>query len=329
MLEADPRMRTFKTPIRTAFTMAVMAVLGSTPLLTPAGPALAAVASVPLPFAEGEAVRIIQGYNGGTHQGASVYGLDLVLTSRETSGAPVLAPFDGTVPWAFAPGEKTGCIEILAQDGTFGAMLCHVILDRPFGRGERVSRGQQLGTVGAAGTVGNNGAPHVHMELHVGGRSSNMVPFSVSGGGLPLEGWDLPANGGSNDHGGEGPLTSSNALSSGPVAAAPQAPSKQQPVMAIKGCAPGVTPTFRQGFAAIKTQLGDAVGNPTSCEFADPNGTGDVLQQTSNGLAFWRKSSNTPTFTNGNQHWALTAKGWVQWTGASIDPPTAGGPGAA
>jgi hypothetical protein len=184
-------------------------------VLGPARPALAAVNSVPLPFDQGEAVSIIQGYNGGTHQGASVYGLDLVLANGETSGAAVLSPFDGTVPWAFAPGEKTGCIEVLAQDRSYGAMLCHVILDRSFNRGERVSRGQQLGTVGAAGMVGNNGAPHVHMELHVGGRSSNIVPFSVSEGGLPLDGWDLPASGASNDHGGEGLLTSTNAAAAG------------------------------------------------------------------------------------------------------------------
>jgi murein DD-endopeptidase MepM/ murein hydrolase activator NlpD len=171
--------------------------------------ALAAEDSVPLPFDQGEAVQIVQGYNGGTHQGASFYGLDLVLADGETSGAPVLAPFDGTVPWAFAPGEQTGCIEILATDRQFGAMLCHVMLDRPFNHGEKVQRGQQLGTVGAPGMVGNNGLAHVHMELHVGGRDSDIVPFSASEGGLPLEGVDLPFTGGSNEHAGDGPIVSS------------------------------------------------------------------------------------------------------------------------
>src|SRR6266508_2769024 len=124
--------------------------------------------------------------------------------------APVLAPFDGSVPWAFGPGEKTRCIEILATDGRFGAMLCHIVLDRPFRRGEKVARGQQLGTVGAPGMVGNNGAAHVHMELNVGGRSSNIVPFSASEGGLPLDGWDLPATGASNEHASDGPIVSTN-----------------------------------------------------------------------------------------------------------------------
>jgi peptidase M23-like protein len=188
-----------------------LALLGGAALAMPVTPAaLAADAtSVGLPFAQGETVQIIQGYNGGTHQGASVYGLDLVLADGETSGAPVFSPFDGSVPWAFAPGEKTGCIEILAADKRYGAMLCHVILDRPFNRGEKVTRGQLLGSVGAPGMVGNNGTSHVHMELHVGGRSDNIVPFSSSEGGLPLEGWDLPATGASDEHGGEGPIVSS------------------------------------------------------------------------------------------------------------------------
>jgi hypothetical protein len=45
------------------------------------------------------------------------------------------------------------------------------------------------------------------------------------------------------------------------------------------------------------------------------------LQETSTGLAFYRASTNTPTFTDGFQHWALTAFGLVNWTGAAIDPP--------
>jgi hypothetical protein len=196
--------------------MVLVAALAGAPLasLLTSAPALAAapITTVPLPFDAGESARIIQGYNGGTHQGASIYGLDLVLASGETSGAPVLSPLDGLVPWAFAPGEKTGCIEILATDGKFGTMLCHIILDRPFNRGERVARGQQLGTVGAPGMVGNNGTAHVHMELNVAGRSSDIVPFSPSNGGLPLDGWDLTSTGASNEHGGEGVIASSNAL---------------------------------------------------------------------------------------------------------------------
>jgi hypothetical protein len=87
------------------------------------------------------------------------------------------------------------------------------------------------------------------------------------------------------------------------------------------GCAPGQTPGFRAGFAALKGQIGQPVGNPTTCEYPDPNATGDVEQNTTMGLAFWRKSTNTPTFTNGFEHWALTSDGEVYWTGTPIDPP--------
>jgi len=47
----------------------------------------------------------------------------------------------------------------------------------------------------------------------------------------------------------------------------------------------------------------------------------DTEQNTTAGLAFWRKATNTPTFTNGFDHWALTSTGLVYWTGDSIDPP--------
>ncbi len=85
-------------------------------------------------------------------------------------------------------------------------------------------------------------------------------------------------------------------------------------------CAPGQSPQFVLGFADMQAMLGETMGQPTTCEFPDPNGTGDVHQQTSTGLAFWRKSTNTPTFTNGAEHWANTPTGWVYWTGTSIDP---------
>jgi hypothetical protein len=86
-------------------------------------------------------------------------------------------------------------------------------------------------------------------------------------------------------------------------------------------CPPGQLPQFVFGFADLRARIGSAMGNAETCEFADPNGTGDVHQRTNTGLAFWRKSTNTPTFTDGYNHWTLTASGLVTWTGASIDPP--------
>jgi hypothetical protein len=78
---------------------------------------------------------------------------------------------------------------------------------------------------------------------------------------------------------------------------------------------------YRSGFADLKAQIGARMGNPSSCEYPDPKGTGDTEQTTTSGLAFWRKSTNTPTFTNGFDHWALTSNGLLYWTGDSVDPP--------
>jgi hypothetical protein len=85
-------------------------------------------------------------------------------------------------------------------------------------------------------------------------------------------------------------------------------------------CSAGSSPEFVFGFAALKSQLGDGMGMPIECEHANPD-NGDTLQQTSTGLSFYRKSTNTPTFTNGWDHWGLTTAGLVYWTGSSIDPP--------
>ena len=68
------------------------------------------------------------------------------------------------------------------------------------------------------------------------------------------------------------------------------------------------------------------MGNPTSCEYGDPRGSGDTLQSTGKGLSFYRRSTNTPTFTTGFEHWALTPLGTMYWTGDSIDPPDAAQP---
>lgn len=86
-------------------------------------------------------------------------------------------------------------------------------------------------------------------------------------------------------------------------------------------CPPGQQPRFVFGFAVLKQALGPTMGDPVTCEYPDPNGTGDVLQQTTTGLAFWRKRTNTPTFTDGYRHWALVSTGLVFWEGSSIDPP--------
>ncbi len=85
-------------------------------------------------------------------------------------------------------------------------------------------------------------------------------------------------------------------------------------------CGQGQTAEFVLGFADLKSHLGDAMGDPLECEHANPE-NGDALQATTTGLSFYRQSTNTPTFTDGWNHWALTAAGLIYWTGDSIDPP--------
>ena len=90
--------------------------------------------------------------------------------------------------------------------------------------------------------------------------------------------------------------------------------------LAAPYCGSGESPQFRFGFAHLKSLLGETMGQPIECEHANAE-NGDTLQQTSTGLSFYRKATNTPTFTNGWEHWAWTAQGLVYWTGSDIDPP--------
>lgn len=85
-------------------------------------------------------------------------------------------------------------------------------------------------------------------------------------------------------------------------------------------CPPGVSPQFANGFASLQGRLGAIMGEPLECEHED-GASGDTVQQTTTGLAFWRRSTNTPTFTDGYRHWALTTRGLVAWEGSAVDPP--------
>lgn len=96
-----------------------------------------------------------------------------------------------------------------------------------------------------------------------------------------------------------------------PVAEAPAAPY----------CRPGQPPTFVLGFADLKRQLGDTMGDPVECEHTNPE-NGDALQQTTKGLAVFRKDTGTVMFTDGWRKWALTPNGIVTWEGESNDPPS-------
>jgi hypothetical protein len=86
-------------------------------------------------------------------------------------------------------------------------------------------------------------------------------------------------------------------------------------------CQPG-HPVFFYGFGELHALLGARMGDPTECE-QPIHVNGDTRQKTSTGYAYYRKSDNVPTFTNGWDHWALTPDGLAYWNGDVVDPPTA------
>ena len=92
-------------------------------------------------------------------------------------------------------------------------------------------------------------------------------------------------------------------------------------------CDAAETPHFAFGFADLKAALGDTMGAPTECEHPN-SANGDTLQQTTTGLAIYRKSANTPEFTDGWNHWALEPAGIVAWSGGGDAPVAATAPAA-
>jgi hypothetical protein len=246
--------------------VAVGLMAGLLPFASPA--TTRAQESLALPFAAGRGARIVQGYNGGSHQGRSYYGLDLVLAGASTSGTEVVAPIDGSVAWAQAPGTANGCLALSFRDGSYSIVLCHVLFHRAYGRGEWISGGQSLGRIGPAGTVGNNGTPHVHLELHRGGRAAAPVPFSPPDG-LPLEGVALPASGTRSEHSSRAPIMSSNRAGGGAVVSSNAQPARPQPEPA--------KPAARERTAATASSSGGAARSSTPARTAVVHGTGSCL----------------------------------------------------
>ena len=80
-------------------------------------------------------------------------------------------------------------------------------------------------------------------------------------------------------------------------------------------------PVFSLGFADLKAYVGDAMGDPVTCEYGDPNGSADVYQDTTTGTTVFRAATSASIFTAGSDHWAITTDGPVSWSGPDIDPP--------
>jgi hypothetical protein len=103
--------------------------------------------------------------------------------------------------------------------------------------------------------------------------------------------------------------------------------SKAVPVLA-PFCPPGQPARFVLGFAQLKDQLGEAMGEPLECEHVNLD-NGDALQQTTTGLAVYSPGSGALQFTDGWQHWALIGDELVAWEGEQQPTPMpASGPSA-
>lgn len=87
-------------------------------------------------------------------------------------------------------------------------------------------------------------------------------------------------------------------------------------------CVPGQAPSFAFAIGDLHSVLGAIMGDPVECEHPN-SANGDTLQQTTTGLAVYRQDSNTPEFTDGWNHWALTDQGVVAWAGSDRPVGTA------
>jgi len=114
------------------------------------------------------------------------------------------------------------------------------------------------------------------------------------------------------------PVTPTPAPPPPTLAARPVA--KPSPVPVQSDVCTAAAPQFVLAMARLKARLGAEMGAPTECERVVDAG-GDTEQKTTTGLAYYRASGNTPVFTNGIEHWALTSDGLVHWTSDDVEPP--------
>ena len=150
---------------------------------------------LPVESGSGSGWKVIQGYNGGTHQGTYQNALDLARVGGGTAGSSVISPVSGTVLWN---DFNSGGILIDMGNG-YGVAMFHVTFDASLGRGDTVSQGQWLGTISGSGGNGYAVTPHVEIDVWdiASGRVS--APFI---GINALSGNELPNNGSYNQYGG-------------------------------------------------------------------------------------------------------------------------------
>lgn len=100
-------------------------------------------------------------------------GLDII----SQQGSIVRATASGVVKEIINSKKGDGNVVILEHDGGYRTKYAH-LEDINVSRGQRVSRGSKIGTVGVSGTTY---APHLHYEISLGGESLDPVGFFLTG----------------------------------------------------------------------------------------------------------------------------------------------------
>jgi murein DD-endopeptidase MepM/ murein hydrolase activator NlpD len=149
------------------------------------------------PFAGGE-WEVVQGYNGATHNNRGGfaqyhYALDWARVDGDTAGQPVYAPVSGTIQWA---DRGSGGLMIDAGNG-YGVAVLHVTVEG-VSRGDRVERGQRIGTISGPGGDGYMSMAHIEINAwRLNGNGHESVPFV---GQNAIAGQEFPDVGGGNQH---------------------------------------------------------------------------------------------------------------------------------
>ncbi|WP_114570664.1 murein hydrolase activator EnvC family protein [Exiguobacterium flavidum] len=137
----------------------------SAPKAAPAAPKVAAPAASSSLFIRPTGGGTTQGY--GAAGGGNGYTFHNGLDFGGPVGSPIVAAATGTVILAQSGGPYGNHVMIAHQlnGQTYTTVYAHMN-SLNVSSGQRVSQGQQIGTLGS---TGNSTGPHLHFEIHVGG----------------------------------------------------------------------------------------------------------------------------------------------------------------
>ncbi|MEA2513429.1 MAG: hypothetical protein QOJ59_2916, partial [Thermomicrobiales bacterium] len=277
---------------------------------------------IKMPFASGATWRILQGYNGSSHQNNSstwqyYYSLDLVRADGNTAGQRVISPVDGTIRWI---DESTGGMSINLGDG-YAFAYFHTRLAPGLAAGQAIRQGQYLGTVAPAGEAAAGSTPHLHVTLWTtndgGNWDRHAVPFT---GAHKIDGYDFPDKGGSNQYLNTQVVSTNSEAPAAGGGTAPDVPTLVSPATGTTYTTSPTTTTLRWNAVSGATEY-QVVINDGNMSSPWISATSWTTPSVGNGQYTWQVRARNSAGTSN-----LSAK-WVFWVdGASSTPtPTPGG----